>query len=88
MIVSLIEQIARKNDITLSDIKPVDPVTKTSNYTAYAINVGLQGSFKQVINFIIGLRQADVLFDIKKANLKVVEGSLQLKISLLSYIFK
>ncbi len=87
-ILSLLESIARNNNIALSDIKPGQTLSKTSSYSVYSISIGLQGSLTKVTNFIAALHESDVIFDIEKTSIKMADGLLQLKMEISTVVFK
>jgi hypothetical protein len=87
-ILSLLEAVARKNNIALSDIKPSQSIKQTKNSLVYTVDLGLQGSPEKIMHFIADLQKAECLFEIERANLIPLEDSLQLKMTLLTVIFK
>ena len=87
-ILSMLESIARKSSIVLSDIKPAQSVKQTASYLIYSVDLGLQGNPEKVMRFIAALQEADFLFEVERANLAPVEDSLQLKMKLSTVVFK
>ncbi|MFC1658621.1 hypothetical protein ACFL1D_04450 [Candidatus Omnitrophota bacterium] len=87
-ILSLLESIARQNNLVLSDIKPGQSARESPSHLSYSIDLGLQGSPQQIMRFIADLQKADVLFRVERANLIPAEGSLQLKLQLSSVVLK
>ena len=87
-ILSLLETLARKNSIALSDIKPSQSVKQTQSYLVYTVDLGLQGSPEQVMRFVADLQEAEFLFEVERANLTPIEDVLQLKMKLSSAVFK
>jgi len=87
-ILSLLEAIARRNSIALSDIKPSQSIKQTKNCLVYAVDLGLQGDPEKIMRFIADLQQAEFLFEVERANLMPLEDSLQLKMTLSTAIFK
>jgi len=87
-ILTILEIIARKNNITLSDIKPNQLIRQAPGYSIYDVGITFQGSLKLVTHFIADLQDSDVIFDIQKVNIKTLEDSLQMKLELSAIIFK
>ncbi|MGD9014575.1 MAG: type 4a pilus biogenesis protein PilO, partial [Candidatus Omnitrophota bacterium] len=87
-ILSLLEALARKNDIALSDIKPSQSVKQTQSYLVYTVDLGLNGNPEQVMRFVADLQEAEFLFEVERANLTPIEDALQLKMKLSTAVFK
>ena len=86
-ILSYIESLARKTGGTILDMKPGKEANKTSIYSTYTIEIGLQGTLSQITNFIVDLQKSDILVEVQRATLIPKEDQLQFKAKLSVFVF-
>jgi len=87
-IFSYLESLARKNNLTLVDVKPNNENSESEYLVSYPIEVEVEASLNLLLDFFYELSEGVPMVDIKKVSLKVKADVLETKFDLETYIFK
>lgn len=87
-ILSYLESSARKNNVTVIDVKPKKKVTENVYSFHYSIELALEAGLSSILDFFYELNKGNFLIDTKEVSIGLKEDTIQLKVELESIIFK
>jgi len=87
-IFSYLESLARKNDLTLVDVKPKNENIESEYLVGYPIEVEVEANLNLLLNFFYELSEGVPIIDVKKVLIKVKNNLLETKMDVEAYAFK